>query len=74
VYNVNSLTIASGDFLVGFAVDNANGMYPVDVDIDSGSKRSSFVSIDGTSLFLLDDLGAELAGNFGIRATVAIPR
>jgi hypothetical protein len=44
------------------------------VDIDSGSKRSSFVSIDGISLFLLDDLGAELAGNFGIRATVAIPR
>jgi len=73
-YNVTPLTINSGDFLVGFAVDNAEGIYPADLDIDSGSKRGSYVSPDGATYYLIDTLNASLAGNLGIRAVVSIAR
>jgi len=36
-YRVSGPTISSGDFVVGFAVDNAKGVLPADEDVSSAS-------------------------------------
>ncbi|MFN7935183.1 MAG: choice-of-anchor D domain-containing protein [Bryobacteraceae bacterium] len=65
---VTPLTIASGDFLVGFSAANPAGVYPAVVDTVA-SKQRSYISSDGT-LFRLLDSTAIGSGNFGIRARI----
>src|SRR5271157_4185829 len=69
-YTVSPMTIASGDFMVGFEVDNPAGIYPADVDTSSPSQQRSYYSTDGVTFGLLDAAG--LAGNLAIRATVTL--
>lgn len=73
-YLVPDLTITTGDFIVGFLVYNPPNVYPADVDRKSGTKQRSYLSSDGMQFRLLDAFGADLAGNFGIRANVVVPR
>ena len=69
-YAVAPITITSGDFVVGFWVQNSPGIYPMVEDTLSGSKQRSYVSPDGVNFALVDTIG--LAGNYGIRATVDV--
>jgi uncharacterized protein (TIGR03437 family) len=66
------VTLTSGDFVVGFLTSNPNGVFPADIDQQSGSKGRSYVSSDGLTFAKTDSLGPSLAGNFGIRANVNI--
>lgn len=69
-YPMPPLTITSGDFVVGFITENPVGIYPADLDDITLSQRRSYVSLDGVSFDLIDDL--QMEGNFGIRATVTL--
>jgi hypothetical protein len=71
-YPVASQTISSGDFLVGFLVNNASGVYPAEIDEASPSRRRSYGSIDGAQFVLLDDIPLFGGGNLGIRANVTV--
>lgn len=66
-YTVPSLTITSGDFVVGFMVNNPANIYPADQDTTTVSQGRSYVSTNGTSFSVIDSV---VPGNFGIRATV----
>jgi hypothetical protein len=71
-YNLPTpITITSGDFVVGFQVNNAAGVYPADQDRASKSQGRSYVSSDGVTYSVIDTF-AGLAGNFGIRAVVSV--
>ncbi len=70
-YEVAELIIDSGDFLVGFVVNNPPGMFPMAQDTSSPSKRSSYVSKDGSTFTPIDTVRNQL-GNFGIRAVVTV--
>jgi hypothetical protein len=61
-------TITSGDFYVGFQVDNPAAVYPVDYETTSGSKQRSYFGT--SSLALIDSVGAP--GNFGMRAVISV--
>jgi len=67
VYSVFSLTINSGDFVVGLRIDHGPNELPGALDTNSGSKRRSYYSSFGTPYVLVDTLEG-LAGNWGIRA------
>src|SRR4029077_9438377 len=41
-YPVNPVTITSGDFVVGFMVDNPVGIYPADTDVSAPSQMRSY--------------------------------
>ena len=69
-YAVAPVTITSGDFVVGFVVNNANGILPADEDITSGSQQRSYTSTTGGASFVLLDSVPGLGGNLGIRATL----
>jgi len=71
-YTVPSRTITSGDFLVGFMVQNPQNVYPADVDQLTPSQLRSYISSDGLSFSILDTFGPSLAGNLGIRAVVTL--
>ncbi len=64
-YTVPSVTITSGDFVVGFLVNNPPNIFPADQDKTVAGH--SYVSTDGASFSLIDSVAP---GNFGIRATV----
>ncbi len=72
-YPVNPVTITSGDFVVGFMVDNAIGIYPADTDVSGPSQTRSYYAAGGFAFTLLDSVPG-LAGNLGIRATVTVPK
>ena len=65
------LRIESGDFVVGFQVNNPPNVFPVEMDRTSTSQRRSYVG-DGGPLTLVD-IGAGIPGNFLIRAVVTFP-
>ncbi len=71
-YEVSPLTIASGDFLVGFSVFNRPRIYPMAVDTTRPQGRS-YISIDGTDFRLLRSV-SNLDGNHGIRAVIEVPQ
>jgi hypothetical protein len=71
-YGVPSRTIASGDFVVGFVVQNPQGVYPAELDRITPSQRRSYVSNGGATFTLIDSLSTDIAGNFGIRAVVTL--
>jgi len=70
-YTVSPVTINSGDFVVGFMVNNAVGVLPADEDIGSGSMQRSYTSATGGASFVLLDSVPGLGGNLGIRAVLA---
>src|SRR5579883_282912 len=69
-YTVPSRTITSGDFVVGFMVQNPPGIYPADQDQLTTPQRRSYTSNDGTNYILIDSAGPDAAGNLAIRAVV----
>lgn len=68
VYDVPDLTITAGEFVVGFKMTKGSEFYPCSMDENSGSQRRSYVSLDGLSFTLIDELG--FPGNFGVRARI----
>jgi hypothetical protein len=70
LYNVPNITINSGDFVVGFQITLAAGFYAFADDKVSPHQGRSYVSVDGTSFYVIDNLDPTLAGNLGIRAEV----
>ncbi|HMV85973.1 MAG TPA: BACON domain-containing carbohydrate-binding protein [Blastocatellia bacterium] len=68
VYNVPPLTITSGDFVVGMKITTTANVFPAALDKTPPLKRRSYVSLDGNLYVLIDDVNANFAGNFGIRA------
>ncbi len=72
-YPVTPLTITSGDFIVGFRVDNAVGIYPADTDSTSPSQMRSYYAAGDFAFTLLDSVPG-LAGNLAIRATATVPQ
>jgi hypothetical protein len=71
VYPVMPTTITSGDFIVGFIVNDAAGIYPVDVDTATPSKQRSYFAAGNLSFTLLDSFSSS-GGNFAIRATASL--
>jgi len=71
-YTVPPLTITSGDFVVGYVTAASLGVYPIDEDQTSASQGRSYISVDGVVFVLADALSPQVAGNFGIRATVTL--
>ncbi|MBI1743488.1 hypothetical protein HYR54_10550 [Candidatus Acetothermia bacterium] len=65
-----NLVLASGDFVVGFEVNDPPNVFPADQDTSSSSRGRSYISTDGTNFSLIDSFGSSLAGNFGIRAEI----
>jgi len=68
----NPITITSGDFVVGFGTRNPAGVYPMAADITPPLRQRSYIGTDGISFTIIDTLGPDLAGNFGIRAVVEL--
>jgi hypothetical protein len=67
-YAVPQTTITQGDFVIGFRITYPAGVFPTATDQTPPSQRRSLVSSDGATFFIIDDVAASLAGNFGIRA------
>ncbi len=66
------ITITSGDFVVGFSVSNPEGLYPADEDQTTKSQGRAYISAGGVHFSVVDSFGANVAGNFGIRAVVTL--
>jgi hypothetical protein len=67
---VPSLTINSGDFVVGYKMNSFPNQFPFAIDNNIPSARRSYVSIDGSKFFFIDDLDVNLAGNLMVSAVV----
>jgi hypothetical protein len=67
---VPSLTINSGDFVIGYKMNSFPNQFPFAIDNNIPSARRSYVSIDGSKFFFIDDLNVNLAGNLMVRAVV----
>lgn len=72
-YNVPNVTINSGDFVVGFRMATVANVFPIAEDTNAQPQRRSYISGDGSSFVLIDDILGANAGNFGIRAGVSEP-
>ncbi|MBL8189997.1 MAG: hypothetical protein JNK38_18425 [Acidobacteria bacterium] len=70
-YTVPSVTINSGDFVVGFRYTSTTGVRPFSLDATPPSRQRSYVSMGG-SFAVIDGLG--FPGNFGIRAVATVPQ
>jgi hypothetical protein len=68
LYDVPDVTIPSGDFVVGFRMTVGANVSPCALDTSSPWQQRSYVSTDGTRF--TNNPGANLVGNFGIRAHV----
>ena len=68
VYNIPPLTINSGDFVVGYKITHADGVYPFSLDTTPPSQRRSYRSLDGATFTINDDISQNNVGNYGIRA------
>ncbi len=68
VYNVPPMTITSGDFVVGMKITTTANVFPAALDKTPPLRRRSYVSLDGNLFVLIDDVNANFASNFGIRA------
>ena len=71
-FAVSETTIQSGDFLVGFAVNNPPGVFPMVNDTSSGYRQRSFLGGNGVNFTRVDLVPGVTPGNFGIRATVEV--
>jgi hypothetical protein len=70
-YAVPSLTINSGDFVVGFRISIAANVFPGALDTTPPSNRRSYTSTNGVNFTVVDDINGPVPdGDFGIRATV----
>ncbi|MGH9823159.1 MAG: hypothetical protein ACREDR_07910, partial [Blastocatellia bacterium] len=69
-YNVPLVTINSGDFVIGFSMNTANNLFPIAEDQTGFRGRRSYFSNDGVKYRIVDNLSADIAGNFGIRAEI----
>lgn len=70
-FSIPPFAITAGDFLVGFRLSHSPNALPVVFDQSPPLQRRSYVSIDGASFTLIDNLGSLFAGNIGIRALLA---
>ncbi len=70
VYPIPTLSITSGDFVIGFRISHSSSQRPVVQDTTAPSRRRSYLS-SGGAFTLADDIGSNFAGNFGIRALLA---
>jgi hypothetical protein len=70
VYNVPSITINSGDFVVGFGMQIPANVYPGALDTPPPSRRRSYLSTDGVNFDLTENRSDVPDGNWGIRAIV----
>ena len=68
VFTVPSLTITSGDFVVGMRITYAAGATPFAIDESLPRQRRSYISAGGSAFALIDDMN--FPGNFMIRAMV----
>jgi uncharacterized protein (TIGR03437 family) len=68
VFTVPSITITSGDFVVGMRITHAANAFPFALDESLPRQRRSYISPTGSTFTLIDDEG--LPGNFMIRALV----
>ena len=50
MYSVTPVTITSGDFIVGFVVDNPANVFPTDVDTLTTSKQRSYVAVGSATI------------------------
>ncbi|MDP8979665.1 MAG: choice-of-anchor D domain-containing protein [Acidobacteriota bacterium] len=71
-YTVPARTITSGDFVVGFVVQNPANVYPADLDQITASQQRSYVSSNGLTFTLLDTISPDVAGNLAVRAVVTL--
>jgi hypothetical protein len=69
-FPVNPITIQSGDFVVGFNLNNPAGVLPMANDTSSTYQARSYVSFDGNTFQLIDTVQNVTKGNFLIRAVV----
>lgn len=68
-----TLRIDSGDFVVGFQVNNPPRVFPAELDRFSAPQRRSYVASENRP-FSLVEVDAGVAGNFLIRAVVSFPQ
>ncbi|MGD1098213.1 MAG: choice-of-anchor D domain-containing protein [Bryobacteraceae bacterium] len=73
-YTVPQRTIKSGDFVVGFEVQNPANVLPADEDQITPSQMRSYASSDGVTFTILDNYGSAVAGNLAIRAVITVPQ
>jgi hypothetical protein len=74
-YDVPDVTITSGDFVVGFRLTYAAGVLPCAQDRTPPSQQRSYLSTDaaGATFIIVDTIGPDFTGNFGIRALTQTP-
>lgn len=70
-YAVPAITIASGDFVVGFLVEAARGVLPGEVDSSSTVVGRSYGSVNEKVFLTFEEQGGK--GSLGARAVVQIP-
>ncbi|MBL8174991.1 MAG: choice-of-anchor D domain-containing protein [Bryobacterales bacterium] len=70
-YTVPPVTIASGDFVVGFLVQAGRGLLPGEVDTSSTAVGRSYGSVNGTAFLTFEEQGGK--GSLGARAVVELP-
>ncbi|HEY6333460.1 MAG TPA: protease pro-enzyme activation domain-containing protein, partial [Blastocatellia bacterium] len=70
LYTVPSLTIDSGDFVVGFEINTPANVDAFAESQDPPLEGRSYVSTDGSNFFVIDTIEPSLAGNLMIRAEV----
>lgn len=70
-YTVPSVTINSGDFVIGFRYTSTGAAFPFSLDETPPSRQRSYVSTGG-SFAIIDSVG--FPGNFGIRAIASVPQ
>ena len=73
-YTVPQRTITSGDFVVGFEVQNPPNILPAALDQTTPSRGRSYASSDGVDFTVIDIFGPPVAGNLAIRAVVTVPQ
>jgi uncharacterized protein (TIGR03437 family) len=71
-FAVPPITIASGDFVVGFAAFNPPDIFPIPHDTTPLSRERSYYGAQGSAPALIESYPG-LGGNFAIRAHVDVP-
>lgn len=69
-FAVPPVTIQSGDFVVGFTVNNLAGVFPMASDSSSTYNGRSYLSLEGQSYLLVNTIQGLTPGNFLIRAVI----
>ena len=69
-YSVPHITIGGGDFVIGIRLTVTNEKLPYSYDSSPPSRRRSYVSTNGFSFSIVDDLG--VPGNLSFRAVARL--